>query len=81
VLRDAIVLAMVIVGLASLVTTHLAIAWSLVERERPRWRGLVALVVPPLAPVWAWRAGLRARSGLWLASLVAYAVGRALGRA
>ena len=80
-LRDAIVLAMVIVGLAALVTTHLAIAWSLVERERPRWRGLIALLVPPLAPVWGWRAGLRARAGLWVVSLVAYAVGRALGRA
>ena len=80
-LRDAIVLAMVVVGLAALVTTHLAIAWSLGLRERPRWRGLVALVVPPLAPIWGWRAGMRARTGLWVASLVAYAVGRALGRA
>jgi len=80
VVRDAIVLAMVVVGLATLVTTHLAIAWSLVERERPRWRGLVTLVVPPLAPWWGWRAGLRARTGLWIASLLAYAVGRAMGR-
>ena len=46
-------LAGLVLGFATLVTVHLALALRLILRERPRWRGLVALVVPPLAVIWA----------------------------
>jgi hypothetical protein len=41
-------------------------------RRRPWWRGLVALVVPPLAPFWGYEAALRGRVTLWVVSLAVY---------
>ncbi len=38
-------------------------------------RALVGLLVPPLAPWWAWQAGLRARTIVWGAALALYAIG------
>jgi hypothetical protein len=70
--KDIIVLATLIVAFASLVTIHVAVASRLVLRARPRWRGLVALVVPPLAPILAFREGWR-RSGIaWIAAVLVY---------
>jgi len=79
--KDIIVLATVIVAFATLITVHVAVAGRLVLRARPRWRGLVALIVPPLAPIWAFREGWR-RSGIaWIAAVLLYIVGRiAAGR-
>jgi len=73
---DYLVLAVLVVSFASLVTVHVFIAGRLVLRQKPRWRGLLALVVPPLAPIWAYRAGWRRSSTLWAASVLAYLVGR-----
>jgi hypothetical protein len=42
-------------------------------RKPPRWRGLAAFVVPPLAPIWGWRT-MPARSRTWLIALGAYAI-------
>jgi hypothetical protein len=56
---------------------HVALVVGLFRRE-PRWRGAVALVVPPLAPYWGWPLGMRARAWLWLGALGAYALGVAL---
>ena len=41
-------------------------------RLGPWWRGLVALLVPPLAPFWGYEAKLRGRVTLWVASLAVY---------
>ena len=79
-MRDKLVVATLVVAFATLVTAHLAIAVRLVVRERPRWRGLVALVVPPLAPIWGFRAGLGRSSAIWLAAVVVYAVARLFAR-
>lgn len=38
----------------------------------PWWHGLLALVVPPLAPYWGYEARLRKRVTLWVLSLVLY---------
>ena len=46
--RDLILVAMLTLGLATLVTAHVSLVWRLF-RLRPRWRALAALVVPPLA--------------------------------
>ena len=56
---------------ALLVTMHVVLAASLLLRE-PRWRGLAALLVPPLAPYWGMEERMRVRSGLWLVALVLY---------
>ena len=72
--RDVAVLAITIVGFALLVTAHVVIAAGLFARP-PRWRGAVALVVAPLAPVLALRARMFVRAATWIAALALYATG------
>ena len=62
-----------VVAFAALVSTHATLAAGLLAR-RPRWRGLVALVVPPLAPWWGWQERMRVRGVLWIVCAVAYGV-------
>jgi hypothetical protein len=68
-----LVVGAVVLAFAFLVTAHLAIAVGLVAKT-PRWRALVALVVAPLAPYWAWREHMRVRAVIWAAGLVLYVV-------
>ena len=72
--KDSFVFTGLVLGFATLVTVHLALAVRLVLRERPRWRGLVALVVPPLAVIWGFRAGFRRNAVLWLVAVVVYLI-------
>jgi hypothetical protein len=67
-------------ALAAVLVTHLgahvAIAGGLAPRS---WgRALLALFVPPLAPVFGWQAGMRARVIAWAVALALYALGVAL---
>ncbi len=78
-MNDKLVLAALLVSFATLVTTHVVIAVRLLWRARPRYRGLVALVVPPLAPVWAYGEQWRRLCWLWVGSVVVYAVFLGLG--
>jgi hypothetical protein len=77
--RDAIVLGAVVAAFAALVTAHVTIAIGL-ARRRPRWRALVALVVPPLAPAWALSGRMTVRGVVWIASALGYLVALALAR-
>ena len=61
-----------------LITAHVVLAASLAIERRPRWRGLVALLVPPLAPYWGMEERMRLRSALWLGAAAAYVVALAL---
>jgi uncharacterized membrane protein YqjE len=72
--KDTLVLAGLVLGFATLVTVHLAIVIRLIHGERPRWRGLVALVVPPLAVIWGFRAGFRRTAVLWMVAVVIYLI-------
>jgi hypothetical protein len=72
--RDAVLFATLTVAFAAWVTAHVAIAARLALGHKPRWRGAVALVVPPLAPMWGARAGLRKNVWIWAGSLAVYAV-------
>ena len=63
-----------------LVTAHMALSAQLFSRK-PRWRGLLALLFPPLAPVWGWSAGLKVWTTLWLIALVVYVAGFAAASA
>lgn len=56
-----------------LVTAHVALVVGLSLRS-PRWRGLLALVVPPLAPYWGWEERMRVRAALWAFGLALYAM-------
>jgi len=80
--------------LAVFACAHAAIAIGLARPSRPAAaalagqaggrasnhiaRALVGLLVPPLAPWWAWQAGLRARTIVWGAALALYAIGVAV---
>jgi hypothetical protein len=69
--KHAIVLLGLVVGFATLVTVHVALAARLL-RQRPRWRGLVAFFVPPLGVIWALQAGWRRTAWLWLGAVAVY---------
>jgi len=70
--RDEVVAAALLLAFAVLITAHVTLVVGLAARS-PRWRALVALVVPPLAPYWGWSA-LRVRSAVWMAGAVTYGV-------
>jgi drug/metabolite transporter (DMT)-like permease len=70
--KDAIITGALVLGLATLVTAHVALAFRLFRRERPRWRGLVALLVPPLAVIWGLRAGWYTLAAVWLGAVGVY---------
>lgn len=70
-MRDLVLTVALSVVLAAWITDHVALAVGLLRRH-PRARGLVALLVVPLAPVLGFAAKLRVRSALWLAFAVAY---------
>ena len=59
--------------LGAFVTTHVALS-AFVALASPRWRGLLAFVVPPLAPYWGWRANRRRLAALWIAAFAGYAI-------
>jgi len=48
---------------------------------RARGEALLAFVVSPLAPIWAWRAGMRRVTLAWCAGLGVYAVAVAIASA
>ena len=72
---DAFLVFAIVASFAAFVTAHVALAVGLVARN-PRARGLVALLVPPLAPYFGIREKMWARSILWGAALVAYVAAR-----
>ena len=78
-MRETLLGGWLAVTLVAQLGAHVALLAGLARRE-PRWRALVALVVPPLAPVWGWSEGMRRRAYAWGVSLAAYALGVAIGR-
>jgi ABC-type uncharacterized transport system permease subunit len=72
---DLVVFAALVTAFALLVTMHVALAVRLLLRE-PRWRGLVALILPPLAPYWGMEAGMKRMATLWVVALSIYVVAR-----
>lgn len=72
---DVFVTVSIIVSFAALLTAHVASCAGLAARD-PWWRGALALVFPLLAPVWAFREGMRGRAIVWTASGAAYVAAR-----
>lgn len=70
--RDVLLTLTLSLALAAWLTDHIALAVGLMRRA-PRWRGFVALVVAPLAPLFGFLAKLRVRSALWLVLAIVYA--------
>ena len=70
-MKDALLVGGLVLAFATLVTVHVAIVLGLAW-QHPRWRALAALFVPPLAPYWALRGGMKVRGGVWIGSVVLY---------
>jgi hypothetical protein len=66
-----IALAIVLLAFAA---AHAALVAGL-AREGTWQRAVLALLVPPLAPWWGYRAGMRLRALAWAAALALYAFG------
>lgn len=71
-MADLALVAVLVSSFALGLTAHVAIAIGL-ARRRPRRRALLALVLPPLAPIWALRARLFGRAAVWLGAFAIYA--------
>ena len=69
-------IAALVVALAAFVTAHVGLSAALVITTKPRWRGVVALFVPPLAPLWGFIAKRRLGSIAWCAFLALYVAAR-----
>jgi hypothetical protein len=70
--KDAIITAALVLALATLITAHVGLSARIALRQRPRWRGLVALVVPPLAVIWGLKAGWKGIAAVWLGAVGVY---------
>jgi hypothetical protein len=68
---DLALLAALSIAVGLHLVAHVTLVIGLLRRP-PWWRGLVALVVPPLAPFWGYEARLRGRVTLWVVTLVVY---------
>jgi hypothetical protein len=72
-LKDAILTGILLVSFATLFTLHVWIAGRLVARPN-RYRAALAFLVPPLAPVYAFREGWRRIASGWLVAVIIYAI-------
>ena len=83
VVRETLLLAVLLLAFATWVTVHVAISVRLFLAGPPRHRGLLALFLPPLAPLPIDGAYALDSHGsvLWVAAVVVYALVRALAAA
>jgi hypothetical protein len=75
--RDLVIFLIAVVSCALLITAEISIVAALAVRP-PRWRAIAALVVPPLAPYFAFQEKLRGRTMTWVLSAVVYVIARIL---
>lgn len=68
---------LLLLALVTHVGAHVAIAVRFASAREWRQASL-AFLVPPLAPVWGWRAGMRALVYAWMGALAVYAIGIAV---
>ena len=68
---DLVLLGLICACVGLHLVAHVTLVIGLLKRK-PWWRGLVALVVPPLAPFWGYEAELRGRVTLWVVTLAVY---------
>ncbi|MCU0690130.1 MAG: hypothetical protein MUF54_01885 [Polyangiaceae bacterium] len=69
---DVVLVVTVTTTFALLVTMQVTILAGLVHRKQ-YWHSLAALLLPVLAPYWAFAEGMRVRAWLWIASALSYA--------
>jgi hypothetical protein len=74
--KDTLVLAALLLAFATFLTTHLSIVVRMLWRVRPWHRGVLAMLLPPLVPFWAWRERWKRMVYLWFGALVVYGIAR-----
>jgi hypothetical protein len=77
-MSPVVVFSTMVVSFAMLLTSHVAIVIGLARRS-PRYRALVAVVVPPVGAFWAFRQKLYVRAIAWPVALALYVAARILG--
>jgi len=73
-MSDHVVVGTMLVAFAGFVTAHAMIAVGLFARVK--WQAVVAALVIPSAPYFAWRAKMRVRAVAWGVFALAYFVAR-----
>jgi hypothetical protein len=68
---DLVLLTLICVAVGLHLVAHVTLVIGLLLRD-PWWHGLLAFVVPPLAPYWGYEARLRGRVTLWITTLAVY---------
>ncbi|HEY8072571.1 MAG TPA: hypothetical protein VIF62_00630 [Labilithrix sp.] len=63
-----------LIGLVAFLVAHLVIVVQL-ARSGAWGRVALALLLPPLAPWWAWERGMRRSAYAWVGALAVYVVG------
>jgi hypothetical protein len=70
---DLAILLGLCLSLGLLAASHVALVAALMARQS-RVRGLLALVVPPLAPIWGFEERMHKRAALWVAAFAVHVV-------
>ena len=70
-MKDMFLVGGLILASTTMATIHVAIVLGLAVLD-PRWRAVVALLVPPLAPYWALQNRMFTRGVVWIGSGVLY---------
>ncbi len=73
-MKDTLVLGLLLASFATFVTSHVAISARLLLQREARWRGALAFVAAPLAPLWAFRRGWRVSASIWVGAVFVYAI-------
>jgi len=68
---DFVLLGLISCAVGLHLVAHVTLVIGLLRRD-PWWHGLLAFVIPPLAPYWGYEARLRGRVTLWLATFAVY---------
>jgi hypothetical protein len=76
--RVWLLLAWIVVGTAVLIV-HALVVWRGVRAKQLSWTWRLLALVPPAAPVVAWRAGHRALPIVWGVLVIGYVVLRLFG--
>jgi hypothetical protein len=69
---DTAITLVLLLTFAALVTVHVATVFSLAQKRHVT-AAMVGLFVPPLAPFWAIRKGMKARGAAWIVLALLYA--------
>jgi hypothetical protein len=66
--------ALIFAAFVTAIAAHVALVAALFTRGR-KWRALLAVIAPVLAPYWGWQEGMRRRVMAWGVAVAIYVLG------